>query len=81
MNFGMGAMKKRHVFATIGIEPLRRALKKFGNLQWLFNQLISVSAQYCRAIAKFIEILDNALIKMPQNPVHLIKGEQRWFCN
>ena len=41
--------------------PLRWALKKFGTLPSSFNQLSSVSAQYCRAIAKLIEELDNAV--------------------
>jgi len=41
--------------------PLRWALKKFGSLPSSFNQLISVSAQYGRAIAKWIEKLVNAL--------------------
>jgi hypothetical protein len=40
--------------------PLRWALKKFGTLPSSFNQLISVSAQYCTAIAKLIEKLYNA---------------------
>jgi len=38
----------------IGMGPLRSAFKKFGTLLLSFNQLISVSAQYCRAIAKLI---------------------------
>jgi len=36
-------------------------IKKLRTLPTSFNQLISVPAQYCRAIAKLTEELDNAL--------------------
>jgi len=44
--------------------PLRWTLKKFGTLPSSFNLLISVSAQYGRAIAKWIEKLVIALKTM-----------------
>jgi len=43
---------------------LRWASKKFGSLLSSLNQLISVSAQYGRAIAKWIEKLVIALKTM-----------------
>jgi len=44
---------------------LRWALTIFTTLPSSLSQLISVSAQYCMAISKLIEKLDNALKTMP----------------
>jgi len=70
--------------------PLRWAFKKFRTLPSSFSQLISVSAQYYRAIAKLLEKLDNALKMFAAHAnikecvkMRLVhdKGEQRWFSN
>jgi len=54
------------------VGPLHWALKRFGTLPSSFNQLISLSAQYCRLKAILIEKCDNA----PKNACSACKYQQ-----